>query len=234
MSNPIIRWTIGNVSKEGMDCLKLSCRRITTFYGKEFDYFICYNQIDKDKIKWSNKYNIELIDQQEHKNSLDLEPINHPCWKLYPPRLNINSYEIFIDNDVVLHKKIDLYYYITNNHFFISEAFKKNYGTMQSKINKKPYLNSGFFGITPGFNFQEEINLTIKQFNLQWLNSHFEEQAVVAHILNKNNCEVVGLEKIYVCCDDIKRAQFGFHFAGLNHGDEKHKIFWKKYNSKIL
>jgi hypothetical protein len=243
MSKPIIRWTIGNVSKEGIDCLKLCVNKIKKFYGEEFDYFICHNKIDKNKIKWANRHKVELVDQVKYEDSLAIKPIRHPCWKLYPPRLNINSYEIFIDNDVVLYKKIDLDKFIKNNYFFMSEAIKKNYGTMQSIINKKPYLNSGFFGMPAGFDFQKEINLTIKKFNIKWGNSHFEEQGVVAHILNKNNCEVIGLEKIYVCSaeqqqddcyDGIKKSEFGLHFVGLNSGDDLWKSFWMKYKSKLL
>ena len=233
INKPIIRWTIGNASKEGIDCLKFSVKNIVRIYKKEFDYFICFNKINKDKIKWAKDYNIKLVNQEEYKKSLDTEPIDHPCWKLYPPRLNIESYEIFIDNDLVIDRRLDFNIFIKNNYFFISEAIKQSYGTMQKTIIKKPYLNSGLFGIPPGFDFREEINSTIKKFNIKWTNSHFEEQAIVAYILIKNSCKIISLKEIYVCYDEIKESNFGFHFVGLNSGNKKFKDLWKKYRTKI-
>lgn len=225
--NKIIRFTIGKTSKDGLQCLKLSIKNILKLYKKEFEIYICYNNESIKNIKWLNDLPIKLLDQNEYKNSLDLQPINHPCWKLYPPRLDINSYEIFIDNDLILYKKLNLDNFIKNNKFFVSEAIKKSYGSLQNKINKQPYLNSGFFGIPAGFDFQKEINSTIKEFNIRWENSHFEEQAVVAHILNKYNCEVIGLDKIYVCYQEMKKAEYGIHFVGLNNGSITK--FWKEY-----
>jgi hypothetical protein len=227
----IIRWTIGNTSKQGLNCLKTSIKNIIKLYEKEFKYYLCYNNIDVNKIKWIYDFPISLVNQEKHLKSLSLIPTNNPCWKLYPPRLDINSYEIFLDNDLILYKKINLNEIINKNIFFISQAIEKSYGSLQNNINLNVNLNSGFFGVPPGFDFQKEIELIIKKFNIEWKNSHFEEQAVVAYIINKNKYELINLEKIYICKDKIKQSDYGLHFVGVNKGNDK---FWKTYKMKIL
>ena len=41
---PLIRWTMGNVSEAGWECLSESTRLLPKVYP-EFDYVICYNSI---------------------------------------------------------------------------------------------------------------------------------------------------------------------------------------------
>jgi hypothetical protein len=227
---PIIRFTIGKTSKEGVDCLRLSIKNLIKLYKEEFEIYVCYNNINIKEIKWINDFPIKLVDQNKYKNTLEIQPINHPCWKLYPPRLDVNNYEIFIDNDLLLSKRLDFDKFVKNNEFFMSEAILKSYGTLQNKINKQPYLNSGLFGIPAGFDFQKEINSTIKKLNIKWQNSHYEEQAVVAYIFNKYDFKLISLDEIYVCYKNFRKAKYGYHFVGLNKNNHK---FWKSFNSKM-
>lgn len=97
---PIIRWTIGgNVSQHGIDCLGNSINCWKDLYGDSFDYFLCYNNIDVNKLN----FGVNLINQHEHLNSLSIQP-NSTAWKLYPPRISLQSHEIFIDNDLIIYK----------------------------------------------------------------------------------------------------------------------------------
>jgi hypothetical protein len=223
----IIRWTIGDCSKEGIDCLKKSVKNIVNFYKEKFDYYVCYNNLNKNKI---NKLPVRLLNQEEYVDEITIRPTNNPCWKLYPPRIKMDSYEIFIDNDLVLHKKINFEQYIKNKSFFITEAYEKSYGTLQYEINDPIFLNSGMFGIPPGFDFKKEINSAIKKFEINWNNSHFEEQAIVAYIFNKQGYELINKEQIYVCVEDIKIGKFGNHFVGLNSGFSR---FWNAYKNRF-
>ena len=40
MQKPILRWTIGKVSKEGMQCLMLSVDSMMNLYHNQFEYFV--------------------------------------------------------------------------------------------------------------------------------------------------------------------------------------------------
>lgn len=224
---PIIRWTFGLNSKESLDCLKLSIKNFYKFYRDEFRYFLCFNNIDPLEFDWSKKYNVNLIDQDQYKNSLCIRPImNHSCWKIYPPRLDINSYEIFMDNDLILHKRIDFKKFIEKKIFFMAEAVRKAYGTFQEKINYHYNLNAGFLGIPPGFNFQEKANNVIVENSVSWENSYYEEQGLVAYIFHKQNCEVIKLDEIFICYDSYCIGEYGMHFVGLNTDNKK---YWKMY-----
>lgn len=229
----IVRWTIGNVSNEGMECLKRSVCNFVQLYKNEFRYFICHNNVEEKKIIWSSKYNIDLINQEKHINELDIHPPSekNPCWKLYPPRIDINSYEIFIDNDLIIYKKIDLEEAIKSNIFIVSEALEKNYGSFNKKINTAPNFNSGFFGIPAFFDLRKEINKTISNFNVIWSRSHFEEQGLLSYIIKKNKNKIISLDEIYVSFGDYQLAKNGYHFAGLNCENKK---FWQFHNTKFI
>lgn len=231
MNKPIVRWTLGGpCSTDALDCLKLCIKNFKKFYGDQFRYFLCFNNTDVNSLKWTKEFNLELLDQSVHTSSLDIEPINnHSCWKLYPPRIDLNSYEIFIDNDINLHKKYNFNYFIEENKFFMAEAIKKAYGTFQNKINYQFKLNAGFFGVPPQFDFKKEINKVISSNCVSWQSDYFEEQGLVAYILHKHNCFVIDLDKIFICLDEFKVSEYGMHFVGLN---KNNSIYWKKYKYK--
>ena len=236
----IVRWTIGNVSEEGFECLRRSVSNFLNFYKDQFQYFICYNNIQENKLEWSKKFKINLINQNNFVNSLNINPKDsNPCWKLYPPRINNNVYEIFIDNDIVLHKKINLNEVINKNYFFITQALKRNYGSLDKCIISEFDYNSGFFGVPVGFDFKKEINKIIEKFNINWnlgfgpegRPGHFEEQGIVSYIINKNKHELINLEKIYISFEDYQLGKYGVHFVGVNTDIKR---FWNFYNTKFI
>lgn len=241
---PIIRWTIGNVSNYGIDCLQASVSSFLKLYKNNFDYFICYNNLDFNKIKFLEKYNLNFLNQEEHKDSVCIEPISNPCWKLYPPRINLDVHEIFIDNDLIVYKKIPLIdkFLDSNKLFFITEAVKRSYSdNLNNFIHNK--FNSGFFGVPPKFDFLKKINNIINKYEIvSWEHSIFEEQSVVAKIIEEeNNFSVISLDEIHVCFEEIKNSKFGLHFVGLNYNPnaslfEMEPIikFWKYYKYLFL
>lgn len=234
MNKPIIRWTVGQVSKNGLDCLKLCFNKFAKFYKDEFRYFLCFNDVDEKLLDWTKNFNIELIDQNSYKESLIINPIkNHSCWKLYPPRIDNNAYEIFVDNDLVLHKKFDFNYFFENNKFFMCEGISPvgAYGTFQDKINYKYKLNAGLFGIPPQYDFQKEINDVLDKNKINWDNDYFEEQGLVSYILHQKKCEVITLDKIFICFERYKVGEYGVHFVGLNSNND---LYWKIYKSKSI
>ena len=224
----IIRWTLGDVSDQGFACLRHSVRRIIDMYGsKEFEYFICYNGISNKKIDIRQK-NVELLDQSQYINSLPIQPSNKfgVCWKLYPPRLDSRKREIFIDNDIILHKKIEFEHW--KNGCFISEAIKRSYGSFDERIKSQVKMNSGFFGIPPGFDFGHELSERIAKFNINWDNSYFEEQGLVAHVIYSNRHFMFGMEDIGIALDNSHDfiGKYGTHFIGLNKGKDE---CWRQY-----
>lgn len=235
MRKTIVRWTVGDVSDQGLACLRLSVRKFIEIYGREhFRYFVCHNGISEKKLDWLNGA-IELLDQEKFTDTLPIPP-SGVSWKLYPPRIDLDAREVFIDNDLVLYKKIDLER--MSNGCFISEAIRRVYGSFDTKIQSFVNMNSGFFGLSPGFDFQSELSRTINEFNIDWRSSYFEEQGAVAYILHKKPHWIAMMNEITVVNPDqfergCLKSKFGAHFIGLNSGRHEHWKFWRG-NYKML
>lgn len=226
-SKTIIRWTIGDVSRQGFDCLKKSVSKMIEMYGtSDFEYFVCYNGIPESKIQIRER-NVVLLKQEAFCDSLPIPP-HGPSWKLYPPRIDILKNEIFIDNDIVLHKKIDLNE--RQDFCFISEAVRKCYGALDAHVVSPLNMNSGFFRVPAGFDLGSKLSYVIHEFNVDWRKSHFEEQGAVAYLVSNSPHFMVGLDKIKITWQNPSSfvGEYGTHFIGLNGGQD---FYWKRYRN---
>ena len=219
---PIIRWTIGDVSKEGAMCLESSIINFTKIYKDRFEYYVCHNNINKNYLNFLNNLKIKCIDQTKFQKEIkyDLGGVE-PFWKLLPTRINKDAHEIFIDNDLIIYKELEELEEFLNSEDLIicSEAIKRSYGPdIEEKIDLQIQLNTGFFGIYPKFDFKSKINETILFFDLNKKN-FFNEQGCLAHIFQKEKISVVRKEKISICLNKIEFGTNGIHFVGINRLD---------------
>lgn len=238
MRKPLIRWIIGPVANEGFDALRLSYKLIKKIYGNKFDYLICHNGLsDKDiqKLPPISKFN---------QNSLFNVTSNNyfPSWKLCPPRLNIKTHEIILDNDVIIYDKL-FDEFLTDDRIFITEAFARSYSSeIKKSIPENFNINCGVVCYPPLFDPKNEINLFLNKhnFNMNFeefikhyahKNSFFDDQTLIAEIIHKHSPYLISLNKVSVLCDEYKLGQFGSHFVGLNRGN---KIYWKKFCKEFL
>jgi len=237
MPKTIVRWTVGDVSEQGFACLRLSVNKIIEMYGHdEFRYFVCHNGISKKRLNSLPKVN--LVDQEKFADSLPIPP-SGVSWKLYPPRLDMEAREVFIDNDLVLYAKIN--FERISLGCFISEAMYRLYGSFNPRINSPINMNSGFFGVPPGFDFHSELSGTIIKFGIDWQSCYFEEQGAVAYVLHKNPHWIVRMNEITVFNPDqepdperLKLAKYGAHFTGLNSGRCAHWDLWRSRYRTML
>jgi len=235
MSKAILRWTIGDVSDQGHVCFRMSFLKIFNLYGYDFDYFVCYNNIDLSRLSWLKNYSVRLLNQHDFVSDIKINPIqNNPCWKLYPPRIDLNRHEMWIDNDLIIYKKIPIIDKFLNskNTIFITEGQKRSYGCFDNLIQSKEKLNTGFFGLFPGFDLKNEINTTLKNNSIENWKNHLDEQGLLSYIFLKNRLEIITLEDIYVCHIEFpyKVGKYGQHFVQLNQGKLKH---WNVYINTI-
>jgi hypothetical protein len=232
MLQPILRWTVGNLSKDGLDCFRFSVKSLYHLYGKSFEYYCCHNNTQLEKLDFLKAYPVKLVDQNKHTNSLSIPPLNNnPSWKLYPPRLDINRPEIFLDNDLIFYKKIPILddFILGKNSFFITQAIKRSLGCFDKLVQSDINLNSGFFGIPAHFDFQQEIENALQIHNFSWKN-HLDEQGCVAFIFHQRKFELIALDQIYICHNALpyKTGKYGQHFVGINKGYTKHWTIFKK------
>jgi hypothetical protein len=178
MRKKIVRWTVGNATLAGKKCLKKSIKSFIDCYGSDFDFYICYN---KEKPVIADIHNVQINFYQQTKTFI----FGHGAiWKYTPPRLDINSHEMWVDNDIIFVRPSN---YITeffkSNKPIICEDFIGWYGRYHHKIKPKPKINSGIFGFPPSFDFGREI---LKHWNASGnYGSHWsdDEQGLTALVI---------------------------------------------------
>lgn len=241
---PLIRWTMSGVlSKLSFIILKHSVKFVKKLYP-ECDFVICCNQINEFQIKKIKELNVELYFQRDS-DSLGFMPIplknsvDGVHWKLYPPRLRKSSHEIFIDNDIVLHKRVPLIDdFLLQDFSLVYEGLYRLLGNYDHHVPKGYKINSGIFGIPPDYDFEDCLRKKIST-NSQWKDK-FDEQGLVASVLldYKNyqmikQVEIPIIENVKwepkVYYDDKKCC--GFHFVGGNR-TENHEG-WNNYISYL-
>jgi hypothetical protein len=217
---PLVRWTVGEVSKEGLDCLGVSIRCWKRLFP-QFDTVICYNGIDPDRL---TRFGVELLDQSLHVTSHPVSP-RGPAWILYPPRLRPDSHEIFIDNDLVVYNSLpQINDFLCGSHRLFTQAYGRNYGVYESEVPQGVYINSGLFGLPPGFVFRGEEK--------EW-ETHYCEQGYVASQWQRGDV-IIPMKDITVAHWEHRhkylRGAYGTHFIGLNWGHSKQ---WLAYRSLL-
>jgi hypothetical protein len=188
-------------------------------YGKIFDYVICINGRDSSSL---NNLDVEILIQSSIEGCPKPKGV---AWKLYPPRLNSEVHEIFIDHDVVLVDripKVDLFLSM-QDAFMYSQSFSKDgeYGRFRNSVTQGFRLNSGFFGLPPGFSFLLE--------GLPEWEGYFDEQGFVASTFcRQKNLIRVELNDLWICMDDnLPMGVKGYHFCKTNRN-----VSWSNFVEK--
>lgn len=232
---PLIRWTIGNVKDSGWECFSESIRLLPKIYP-EFDFIICYNNLDEIKLKKLKSFNIKLYEQKEenlkipHK-FLEQEKIYNHFWKLCPIRIRPQAHELWIDNDIIITDRIpEIDEWLTKDACIISTSYGgNNYGRFKSSVktnmgDKLTYC-AGLFGLPPNFNFEEKIIQKCKGVPLEG----FDEQGVVASIVTESK------ELIPIDANNLHQTGWwkinypwisGYHFIRLNTSTNS---AWERY-----
>jgi len=223
---PLVRWTIGNVHPNGFISLKISIKKFLQIYGNRFDYLICHNSLTPEQINEISQLNIPLYSQQKS----DLI-IQNPttAWKLYPPRLRIQTHEILLDNDLIITKALPaIDRFLNDEIFLITEAYSRNFGNFDSYVPKNLKLNTGLIGIPPCFNLTQNILKKLSSINYHTWKHYFDEQGLLASIVIQNKYEMIPLDDISVIKKEFRQANYGYHFVGLNQGNNFGWNEWKQ------
>lgn len=209
MTKPLFRWTVGNCLPQGLDILCESIERTTEAFGlNNWDWVICYNGVSKEDVEKI----IEAIDgkpivliaqnwitcpvqdncQSPRRNDGTYEFDGKRCggtmWKVCPARMRMDSHEIIMDNDIVVLKKfpqIDEWLSQTSKTLILEEPIRF-YGRYDHLLPQEaPFLNSGFMGLPPGYDFSSEILKSWKDNGSIENISQADEQGLLVYTLNK-------------------------------------------------
>ena len=274
----IFRWTIGDVSQIGISILEKSIIQAKKNLLKfNFNFYVCLNFSDNnkavEKICLDNKIEIiktnwdsfplpkEIIPKEYNLNSLCGIPRGRQgsFWKLCPPRLEINSYEIVCDNDIIIQNcPNEIEEFLNCNKTLISEENVYSLGKYTKYISK-PY-NSGLYGFPPNYNFGAKIFKKWEETGcMQPLLSRDEQGIIILTLKSEDYIEIPKEktcfvfdqgEAIFAKYEIIKENGFDsqivkeinykkselkkdiLHFLGANRSDTH--FYWEQYKLKRI
>ena len=173
----IIRWTIGTVSRQGAKCLKHSVKSFVDCYGQNFDFYICYNSIEKPVL------NLDIDLKYIYQDKPILQGTGG-IWKYTPARIDISKKELFIDNDIVfISKNQKLLNFFENDKFLLARDNVRYYGRFDNLFDADELLNAGLIGFPCNYDLGNEIKkLWVKLGSLPDIDSS-EEQGLVAYLI---------------------------------------------------
>ena len=224
---PLMRWSIGPVKPIGFRVLSLSVKLAKKIFP-EFDFVICYNQISSEEIFKLEKLEIELINSELYVDEFFFKPSNgyHVHWKLFPPRIRMNSFEIFLDNDVVLTKRPpEIDKFLKEDSTLLSQGLNANlHGQFGSASPNGVRINSGIFGLPPHFDLNERALKIAKNHNItKWKNKFDEQGLIAATLLEYPFYHIIPITTVPILEPNFSLSGFttstccGYHFVQVNY-----------------
>lgn len=179
-NRPLFRWTVGQSKHENIIFLE-SVRTFRILYGDEADGVAVFNSSFSKKSfdlisKYLKRFKVDCL--WADSASLPFKPAMSG-WKFYPPRLRIQSHEIFIDSDLVLLSRgMYIDQFLNSDVCMGNCAFGTSYGTYNGAVRKmmgSSYqgINAGLFGFPPGYDVKPIIEKHFRGWN-DW----FDEQGL--------------------------------------------------------
>lgn len=145
------------------------------------------------------------------------------AWKLHPPRLAPARHEIQIDNDVILATRVgEIDEFFSSDCTLLLGAEGRTYGRFDLHVPPGYAINSGIFGVPPGFDLQRFVDFYAGErweknaFAEHDANETFDEQGLVAFaLLSYARCVIIPSTTVTNCEHHLREGS-GYHFIGLN------------------
>jgi hypothetical protein len=256
MAKPLFRWTVGPCTPQGLDILAESIDRTTKALGiDKWDWLVCYNGLNKDEVArivaavgtrpislvaqdWSQcpiNDNCQTPRRRDGSFEFNGNRCGGSLWKVCPARMRMESHEIVMDNDVVILKKfpqIDEWLAQTEKSLVLEEHIRF-YGRYDSLFPPgAPFLNSGFMGFPPGYNFGAAV-AEVWDKHARYMNlTQADEQGLLTYTLNQlSNFRISPQQMVEVLHRDFKTKltgrEYAIHFVQSNR--MPNHLSWKKY-----
>ncbi len=163
-----LRWTIGDVSKSGFEALRLSIRSAWNLFPKGTSFVVCVNTISIDEARRRTgevPANTQWLDAGRLvpawlRERVDAEMAEGVAWKLAPVRLFPRSYEIALDNDLVLWRMPEtMQVWLASGDpkcMIMAEDLHCSLGQFSSMCDSRA-INSGIRGLPPDFDYEKRL-----------------------------------------------------------------------------
>ena len=226
----VVRWTVGDVSAEGFEALRLSIYGARRVFGPTPAYVVCVNNVPLGRARsltgrvpadtrWLDATHLlsPLIDA--HTDEGRAEGVG---WKFAPLRLAPNRPELHLDNDCILWGLPDAvaeWLQEGGIRCLLAEDVVTMLGQFQPFCGPEP-RNSGIRGVPAAFDLEAELAQILRATGIT-LRSELDEQGLVTLACSRRAPPyVVELNEVTICGPFPPHRQWlgrsGAHFAGLN------------------
>lgn len=226
-----IRWTIGDVHPRGFDALRLSVFGAWRVFGPDAEYAVCVNTVPLAEasarvgpvpapLRW-----IDATPQIPPmlRPHLDAGLAEGAAWKLAPPRIFDDLWEISLDNDCILWDLPDgMRGWLEARHparCLLAEDVRACFGRFAALCGTEP-RNAGIRGMPPGFDLGAAVDALLRGLEAPLVSELDEQGLQVGALSMKAPPAVVAVEDVTICSPFAPHLPWlgrsGAHFVGLN------------------
>lgn len=225
----VVRWTVGDVSDNGFEALRLSVWGAVKLIGLRARYVICVNSVPLDVARARTGSLPDNVEWQDVSNAL--WPAIRPylgenfaegvAWKFAPLRLDKHAHELALDNDCILWslpRALDEWLRDASS-CVIAEDVVPGFGQFADRCGDDP-RNSGIRGVPADFDLGRALLDTLEE-RPTLLTSELDEQGLqVAAVSRHAPPRVVSTSDVSICSPFPPHlphlGDCGAHFVGLN------------------
>jgi hypothetical protein len=226
-----IRWTIGDVTPEGFEALRLAVWGARGAFGPDAAYAVCVNSLSLGQARRRTgdlPEGVEWLPATGRlpdflRGHVDEGMAEGKAWKFDPVRLFPDRWEISFDNDCILwavpRSIRDWLEEGDPARCLIAADVAAAHGAFARFGGDQP-LNAGIRGIPPGFDLEGALGAVMRD-NPVTITSELDEQGLqVAAVFSRKAPVVVTLEEVSICSPFPPHlphlGRCGAHFVGLN------------------
>jgi hypothetical protein len=225
----VLRWTIGDVSDEGFEALRLSIWGARRVFGGDAHHVVCVNTISIDEacertgalpsgVEWHDSTGEIPGFLERH---LDRNMAEGVGWKFAPLKMYDDRYVLALDNDCILWRMPDAVraWLETGEGCVIAEDVRPCFGQFAPVLGPEP-RNSGIRGIPPGFDLEAMLRVVLDDYPVT-LTTELDEQGLqVAALARAGDPRVVRVSEVTICSPFPPHipgvGTCGVHCVGLN------------------
>jgi hypothetical protein len=225
-----VRWTIGDVSEQGFEALRLSVLGARKTFGPQAAYAICVNTI---ALARAQQLTGELPPEVVWIDATGLLPrwlypyfdegmAQGVGWKFAPLRVFPDRYELALDNDCILWevpRAIQIALAAQPQSCVLAQDTSTYLGQFAALCGPEP-RNTGIRGTPIEFDLAAALRATLERCACR-LKSETDEQGLQVAALSANShVDIVGTADVAICSPfpphSRELGRCGAHFVGLN------------------
>ena len=227
-----IRWTIGDVSDNGWQALRLSILGARRVFGPAAGYAVCVNSVPIDVARTRLGEAADCVEllpvSREHvpahiRACFDGGMAEGVAWKLAPLRVFPDRWEISLDNDCIVWDLPDgirrWLEHADTRQCLLAEDAQALYGQFARFCGPQP-RNAGMRGLPPGYPLEDALGRLLQEVRSTLVSELDEQGLQVAAVSMLTSPEVVSIDDVSICSPfpphRVDLGRCGAHFCGLN------------------